>query len=86
MSVTEAPGFYTNVAAIWLLCGLLGAGFYVAFAKDIKKHLGRTVSRRRHRQLAILMLIMGIIFGPLGIAAALFEMARKKTWYGWALW
>jgi nitric oxide reductase large subunit len=71
-----------DLIVVWILCGLLGAGFYVAAGKELTKR--RDKSDRRI--LLVGMFFVALVLGPLGIAASFLDMWRKKTWYGWTLW
>ena len=73
---------YGDLAVIWLLCGLLGAGFYVAVGKEMTIGL----SRRRRRNVSAALFVFAVLFGPLAIAASLVEMCRMRKWYDWSLW
>ena len=85
MSVTEAPGFYTDLAAIWFLCGLLGAGFYMAYGKEAMKGM-KGIGKNRRRKVLTGMFLTALVLGPLSIAASFVDMLRRKHWYGWTLW
>jgi MFS family permease len=73
---------YADLVALWVLCGLIWAGFYIACGKKLASHL----QKAHRRRVLILTALATVIMGPFSIAAALLEMCRKKTWYGWTLW
>ena len=75
---------YSDLIAIWILSGTLGAGFYVAYAKEVADRKG--LSRRQRRKFLTWMLVVSTVLGPLGLIVSIVEMCRRKTWYGWALW
>ena len=76
------PMSYFDLIAIWILLGLLAAGFYVACARAMTKHL-----RENHRRrVFVVAFIFGVAMGPLGLIAVTGDMLRRKVWYGWTLW
>ena len=76
---------YGDLFAIWFLCGLLGAGFYMAYGKGTMEGM-KGISEKRRRKVLTAMFLTALVLGPMSVAASFVDMLRRKTWYGWTLW
>jgi hypothetical protein len=68
---------YANLAAIWVLCGLLAAGFYnAAIRREMDPH---RYSSKRFLQAFGIAVAVGVVFAPLALLSLGFEYLKRKS-------
>ena len=72
---------YLDLAGIWLLCGLLAAGFYNGHIREQTKPR----SKKRFLQIFLFSTALGALAGPLALAGCAGSYLKSKAWPVWTL-